>query len=427
MQTTIRKQCMDYDVIIGGGGPAGCAAAVAAARMGAKTLLIERTNALGGMSTVGMVSMMAPYTDREKVIYFSVAREILERYKKRMHLASNAFDWIGLSAEELKIVYDEIVTESGVDVLFDSVICDVKTNGESIESVLVANKSGLTSYQANVYIDCTGDADIAALAGVPYEVGDADGTVQSATLCFVISNVDMDATSNLRGKLQGGKNSKWEQIVAEGKYPLVENHCAPVELGEGTIIFNAGHINGIQPTDPISLSQAIMLGRKIAQQYHEALKEYWPEYFKDSTLIATAPALGVRESRRIEGMYRLTVEDYLERKHFPDEIAWNCYWIDSHGGKLDVRIEDVHYKPGESFGIPFRCLVPIRCNNLLVAGRSISMERSVLSSVRVMPNCYATGEAAGIGAAIAAKNGYSVQDIPVDSVLTELRKNGAKF
>lgn len=416
-----------YDVIVAGGGPSGCAAAIAAARMGADTLLIEKSTALGGMSTMGMVSMLAPYTDKEKVIYFSIAREILDRYKAKVGGMDERFDWVPISPEDMKVVYDEMVSESGAQVLFDSMVCQVVKSEEHIDSILVANKNGLNAYTAKVFIDCTGDADLAAFAGVPFETGDEDGTVQSATLCFALSNVKVENVDKFISSIHCGKNPVWERIVEENKYPLVENHCAPVMIGNNTVLFNAGHIKDMNPLDASSISQALFLGRQIAQQYHAVFKEYWPEPFENSELIMTAPALGVRESRRIQGMYCLTVEDYLERKHFPDEIAWNSYWIDSHGGKLDVRIEDVFYKPGENFGIPWRCLVPVTCENLLVAGRSICTERSVLTSVRVMPNCFATGEAAGIGAAIAAATECTVQNIPAKDVVQRLRENGAAF
>jgi len=422
MNIEIRNSVKEYDVIVVGGGPAGCAAAIASARQGAKTIIIETGSALGGMATLGMVSKWAPFTDREKVIYNSIAREVMIRYKKRAGLADTVWNWATIVPEQLKIVYDEMVTESGAQVLFDSRVCHCETRDGAIDTVLVSNKSGLTPYRAKVYVDATGDGDLAAFAGVPFEMGDGDGNVQSGSLCFIISDAKLDKITETVNS--NPKDGFWARIVAEGKYPLVEKHFIPAQVGENTIFANAGHINGLDSTDPENVSKAYMLGRKIAEEYLAALKEYQPEAFKDAHISATAATLGVRESRRIKGEYCLTVEDYLSRRSFPDEIARNSYWLDFHGRNdlLDsFPPEKLRYSAGESHGIPWRCLIPVGIDNLLVAGRCISMEQAVLASIRVMPNCLAMGEAAGIGAAIAAKNGDGVRAVDVDELRSKIK------
>ncbi len=175
-----------------------------------------------------------------------------------------------------------------------------------------------------------------------------------------------------------------------------------------TLIINGGHIENLDSTDIKAVSNAYVLGRKIASQYLEALRFYLPDAFKNAYLVSTAPLMGVRESRRIRGEYVLTIDDYLQRKHFNDDIANNCYWIDCHSvnNKENTYYTDDpnwFYKKGETHGIPFRCLLPKGIGNLLVAGRCISVERTVLASTRVMPNCLSTDEAAGIAAALAIK------------------------
>ena len=401
----------NYDVIVAGGGPAGCCAAIASARQGMKTLLIEATSALGGMGTMGMVSAMSPFTDGEKLLYKSIPVEILNHYKERIGIPQSKWDWIKISPEDLKRVYDDLLTESGADVIFQSTVCGADKEGSKINSIIVANKEGLTSYQAKVYVDCTGDGDLAAHSGAEFEKG-ADGEVQSSSLCFAISNIHTD---KINIKINSNFNDGiWPKIIADKKYPLICRHFIPVTFGD-TLIINGGHIFDVDSTDIKSVSNAYFLGRKTAEQYHKALIEYMPEAFCDSYLVETAPLLGVRESRRVKGEYTLTVEDYFTRRSFDDEIARNSYWLDCHPSgknKSSFKVSpDGGYKKGDSHGIPFRCLIPVGIDNLLVAGRCMSVERIVLASTRVMPNCLATGEAAGIGAALAIKTNTEVRNI----------------
>ena len=325
--------------------------------------------------------------------------------------------------EQLKIVYDEMVTESGASVLFDSRVCHCEVRDGNIDTVLVSNKAGLTPYRAKVFVDATGDGDLAAFAGVPFEKGDETGNMQSGSLCFIISDADL---SKINESVNSNpKDGFWARIVEEGKYPLVEKHFIPAQVGENTVFANAGHLNALDSTDPENVSKAYMLGRKIAEQYLAALKEYQPEAFKNAHISATAPILGVRESRRIKGEYCLTVEDYLLRRSFDDEIARNSYWLDFHGKDELLESfppEKLRYSAGETHGIPWRCLIPVGIDNLLVAGRCISMEHAVLASIRVMPNCLAMGEAAGLGAAMAAKDGNGVRAVDVSFLRSKIKK-----
>ncbi len=406
-----------YDVIVCGAGPAGSCAAIAAAKQGARTLLIEATNAAGGMGTMGLVSCMAPFSDQTKVIYYSLAVELMTRYKKRMNYDINRWGWTVISPEDLKIVYDEMLEESGAKILFQSTVCGVESENGHISKVLVANKEGITAYAADSFVDCTGDGDLAAFSGADFEIGE-DGAVQSSSLCFVISNIKVD---KLTRKIHSGDNDGiWPEILADGKYPLLSRHFVPSLIGD-TLIVNGGHMFEVDSTNVSAVTDAYFLGRKIANQYISALKEYLPEAFGDSYLVETAPLLGVRESRRIKGEYTLTVEDYYDRRSFDDEISRNCYYLDCHpSGKNDEYIgyEVGAYGPGESHGIPYRCLIPVGFDNLLVAGRCISVDRQALASTRVMPNCLSTGEAAGIAAAI-----HSKKDIPIRKIdASEIRK-----
>lgn len=402
------KYNTNYDVIVCGGGPSGCCAAVAAARAGVKTLLIEATGAPGGMGTMGMVSAFAPFTDGEKPIYRSLPVEVLNRYRQRVGIPEYQWDWVKISPEDLKRVYDCMLDESGVDIIYQSIVCDSETKDGKITDITVAGKNGLTKYSAKVYIDCTGDGDLATYSGVPYEYGE-DGEVQSASLCFAVSNIHTDKIDR---KINSNFNDGiWPEVIADGKYPLVCRHFIPASFGD-TIIVNGGHLCDVATDDAEKLSRAYTLGRETAEQYHRALKEYMPEAFGDSYLVTTAPLMGIRETRRIKGRYTLTLKDYAARKSFDDEIAKNSYWLDCHpSGKTnnhsEIRKFD-NYKKGDSHGIPFRCLLPINIDNLVAAGRCISVERIVLASTRVMPNCLATGEAAGTAATLAVKRSTDV-------------------
>jgi hypothetical protein len=425
-----------YDVVVAGGGPAGCTAAIAAAREGTKTLLIESTGSLGGMGTSALVPAWCPFSDREKIIYRGLAQKIFEAGKKHMsHVPSDAADWVAIDVEALKRVYDEMVSASGASILFQTQLCSVETDGNGgVTAIVVSNKQGLGAFTAKVYVDATGDGDLAAWAGAAYEKGDSTGEMMPVTHCFLLSNVDSFAFEHGQNVYTGNKESPIHKILASGKYPLVkDNHMCAALVGPGTVGFNAGHLWDIDGCDPFGVSRGLMEGRRLAAQLRDGLAEFHPA-FANSHLVSTGSLLGVRETRRILGDYVLTLEDYMRRTSFPDEICRNSYFLDIHAAKHEVeKMKDSnlqwerfeHYKPGESHGIPYRCLTPRDLTNVLVAGRSISCERIVQGSVRVMPVCLAMGEAAGMAAAMAAKDSGNVHQVDVQHLRTRLREEGA--
>lgn len=423
MQLTIKNPKKHYDVIIVGGGPAGCAAAIAAGRMGVNVLVIETGTCLGGMATSGFVSKWAPMTDKEKLIYRSIPVEIVSRYKEAAGIAPEKWDWVPIYPETLKIVYDQMLAEAGVQVLFNSTVCDAVTEDSKIKALIVSNKKGLTPYTADAYIDCSGDADVAAFCGVKWEMGGEEGHLQPASLCFVIGNADLSKqTWPTLGS--NPKDGLWAKVKAEGKYPNLFKHFIVAKQGNGLVWANAGHINGLDSTDPEAVSAAYAKGRALAQEYLAALKEYEPEAFKDAVIVSTAPAMGNRESRRIEGDYRITLEDYFARRSFPDEVCRNSYWLDCHGKSsngINIYAAENRYGAGDSHGIPWRCMLPVGVENLLVAGRTVSMERMALASIRVMPNCLGMGEAAGIGAALASKKKAGIRQIDPQEILSYIK------
>lgn len=423
-----------WDVIVVGGGPSGCTAAAASAREGAKTLLVEGTGILGGMGTSGLVPAWCPFTDKERIIYCGMAERVLKQCIAGMdHVRDDQFNWTPIDAELLKRIYDDLVTEAGVNVLFHTVLSAVDTdeNG-NVSTLILSNKEGLTAYRAKVYVDCTGDADLAAWAGAEFQKGDEEtGEMQPGTHCFLLANVDMYHYQH--GVWLHGNNpqSPVHKMAADPKYDLItDSHACNNIVGPGTIGFNAGHIWDVDNTDPISLSKGLMTGRRFAAQFRDALAEYHPKAYASSFLVSTGSLLGIRETRRIIGDYMLTRDDYIARRSFPDEICRNSYFLDVHlslkakAGTTEAELGKhyARYDAGESHGVPYRCLTPKGLRNVLVAGRSISADRAVQGSTRVMPVCLAMGEAAGLAAVLAS----GLEQIDVHAVDTEQLRSRLK-
>lgn len=427
-----------WDVIVAGGGPSGCAAAIAAAREGAKTLLIEATGSLGGMATSGLVSSWCPFSDGEKVIYKGLAEKVFNASKKATpYVGASQLDWVPLDPESLKRIYDDMVSDADVSILFHTMLAGVETEKDGkVSAVILAGKAGLSAYRAKVYVDCTGDGDLAAWAGAMYEKGDTSGELQPSTLCFILSNVDTENYRNGPSLYAGNPESPIWEILKSKKYPLIpDEHICQNLIGPGTVGFNAGHIWDVDNTDPKSVSKAMIKGRRIAKSIRDALTEYAPAAFGDAHLTATAPLMGIRESRCIIGDYVLTLGDYRARRSFPDEIARNCYLIDIHLTKAESQssislrtgneAQRERYRTGESHGIPYRCLIPKGIDNVLVAGRCISTDHTVQGSTRVMPVCLVTGEAAGVAAAMAASGSGNTHSVCVEELRNKLKGYGA--
>lgn len=416
-----------YDVIVAGGGPAGCAAAIAAAREGARTLLIESTGNLGGLGTSGMVPAWCPFTDGEKVIYRGLAERVFLEAKKGVpHEPDWKWDWVTINPEYLIGVYDRMVKESGADVLFFSRVAAVEMDSDdTIDAIVVANKAGLTAYRPKVVIDATGDGDLCAWAGAEFMMGDAEGAVQKSTLCFSVANIDTDAYLN-GPELHAEHNPECASVQASrtGRYPLLDTHCCHNLVGPGVVQFNANHLEIKNTTDPVELSEAMMLGRRVADQHLAMLKEFRPDVFRDAFVVKTAIIPGIRDSRRIVGDYLFTGDDWRARRTFDDEIGRNCYFIDIHKS----GVPHVHYGKGESHGIPYRCLTPKGLRNVLAAGRCISTDEEAYGSVRVMPPCLVTGEAAGTAAAMAALSARpDTHAVDTNELRTKLRNYGQYF
>ncbi len=434
----------NYEVIVVGGGPAGCAAAIAAARENRKTLLVEAAYALGGMGTLGLVPWFCGYHDRKKVIARGLAEKVKAGcYENTPHLKKVPLDEVAspsIDPEVLKRIYDVMTAEAGVDVLFGSQLCAVEMLDDNrVDALLISNKHGLGAYRAKIYIDATGDGDLAAWAGAEFEKGDAEGKMQLVTHCFTITNVDEYGLTNGTAIHYYNPQSPIHQAVRSPEYPLINDyHSCMTQIGPKTFGFNTGHLSNVDGTDPVSLSKAMPLGREMVRQYHAAFSKMHPA-FANSFLCATGSLMGIRETRRIIGDYVLTSDDYLARRDFPDEICRNAYGIDVHSKTPlpdNLSVEELikickernqgiinPLQPGESMGVPYRCLTPRRLQNLLVAGRCISSDRQANGSIRIMACCLNTGEAAGVAAAMAVYSS-DVRKVNVDLMRRTIVKYG---
>ena len=410
-----------WDVIVVGGGPGGCTAAIAAAREGAKVLLIEATGQLGGMGTAGMVPAWCPFSDGKKIIYRGLAERIFNESKKGVpHEPKGKLDWVNINPEYLMRVYDRMVTESGASVLFFSRVAAVeKSADDTVDAIIVANQLGLTAFRAKIFVDATGNGDLSVWAGATYM---KSGVLQDSTLCFALANVNGDKYYG--GLHSDNKQSPIHKVVGpDGKYPLTGHHFCMNLIGPNVVQFNAGHIHA-DTTDPRSVTEAMMTGRQVAQQYLEACKEACPEIFGNAFVVKTASLLGMRDGRRIVGDYVFTKEDWNARRTFEDEIGRNSYYLDVHKSGF----KPVHYKKGDSHGIPYRCLTPKGLRNVLTAGRCISTDEEAFGSLRVMPPCLVTGEAAGAAAAIAIQQSRcDVHAVDVQYLRKRLRLEGQYF
>lgn len=426
-----------YDVVVAGGGPAGVVAAVSAARNGAKVLLIEQTGGLGGMGTSGLVPCFCPYSNSDEPLIRGIGYEILERLRKKEGVGDrrNTIHWVTIDAEKLKCVYDEMVAKCKV--LLFTFVSDVIRCGDRIKAVVIENKSGRQAVLGKVFVDCTGDADLAFKSKVRFEKGGSSGELQGVTLCFVLAGVN---TAAFRKWFKGNRHMTDFLHAAEAKGELKAFRGADYVMSSAHVIYpgvlglNFGHIYGIDGTNAEDITRAMIKGRALA---HEFLRYARARItgFKQAEIVTTGTLPGVRETRRIEGEYRLTVEDFKAARHFEDDIAVYAYPVDVHSAAKSSKdraktlkaLETLVLPSGKSYGIPYRCLLPKGVGNLIVAGRSISADRMMQGSIRVMPSCFAMGQAAGTAAAMAVKENIFPKQINIKRLQKRLSAQGAKI
>jgi len=406
-----------WDLIVVGGGPGGVPAAVAAARNGARVLLVERYGFLGGMATNALVHPFMKYKAGNKIITRGLFEEFLDLLMKNGALTE---DRQNFDAEPMKWLLDRFVMKSGVDLLLHTDAIGVLKKNQKIKTVRVFHKGGIEDLSANIFIDSTGDGDIAAWGGAKVEIGrKEDSQFQPMTLNFRMANVNIKAMPPSK-KI----NRLYDEAKAKGevKNPR-ENVLKFLTVHPDVIHFNTTRVIGKSSLDGWETTEAEIEGRRQVDDMVRFLKKY-VKGFEKSYLMKMGSQIGVRESRRIMGKYVLTADDVLSARHFEDGIACASYPIDIHnptGTGTDIR----RLKDGTFYKIPYRCLVPEGIDNLLIASRCISATHEAHSSLRVMPIVWAIGEAAGTAASFCLQKKIKPVDVDAGELRKKLTEQGA--
>ena len=408
-----------FDLIVVGGGFAGTAAALEAADKGLQVLLIDKYNCLGGAAANCLVlPFMNHWTkDPQKGEYVpltgSIFLEIVEQMRclGGYHENKRTFD-----EEILKIVLNRMCTEKGVKLLFNTTVVGADMDGQNIRSIRVWGKSRQLELTADYYIDATGDAELSTLAGCRCKVGrEEDNLCQPMTLCFRVGGVDRKTFTVERPQI----NARYKQLQAEGKIKNPrEDILLFLTMHEDVIHFNTTRVVKLDPTDPFAVTQAEIEAREQVFELMALLKEF--KAFENAYLLSTALQIGIRESRMVVGEYTLTVEDLKSLARFPDAIAVANYDIDIHNPE-GAGTSHYYFGDGEYYEIPYRCLLPKDCKNLLVAGRCISSTHEAQASYRIMPFCAELGQAAGAAVSVAVQDGTDLRSINMEKLQTILR------
>lgn len=424
-----------YDVIVAGGGIAGIAAAVKAARTGAKTLLIEQYGFTGGSATAGMVSPFMKYTIHGIPLTKGVFQELEEGMIRRHGMIDNGFSGIAF-----RLAAFELLNEAGVDILPNAALINATLADRSLQSVDVLYEGVVSTIQGAVFIDTTGDAQLVYLAGLPYEKGE-NGRLQSMTLFFRMGNINIPKTLEYINTHRDDffewmdYNFSLNKIISVGGYfsfvkkahreRQLSDHVKYIffttlpESGEAS--FNTSNILELDGTRSDDMTRAEIEGRRQVMDVVHLLQTEIPG-FEKTWLLETASQVGIRETRRIVGDYVMTGKDVLEGRKFDDMIARASYGIDIHGAKGESdRMEEL--KEGDYYTIPFRSLIHRDAENILSAGRCLSATREGHAAIRIMPTSAATGEAAGAAAGLAVRLKKSIRTVPYPTLRHEIQQN----
>lgn len=419
-----------FDVIVVGGGLAGICAAVAAARDGALTLLAEALPFVGGNAIVGLPFSSFRAHQSNQVIVAGLAEEIVSRLRRRGGVIADEHesDWLPIDCELLQLEVTHLLREYGVTLLSHAPMLSVETEGNRLRSAVFYSKETALRYGGGVFVDATGDAQLAYLAGLPTPIGrQRDGRTQPMTLTFSLGGIETERTPpwNAVQKL-------WDALGAEGRGWLnprsgpALSDPFPVPNKPGVYSFNVTRVLVDKGTDSRQLSQAELDGRLQVEEFVEKfLRPHVPGYER-CYLTQIGQRIGVRETRRIEGLYELRREDLVSQTRFEDAIACNSYPVDIHspdGG--GTQYEHTSLPIGGYYTIPYRSLVARDAINLLACGRCISATHEALAAVRILSASMATGEAAGLAAALAANSDGCATNVDVTVLRNALRGHGA--
>ena len=425
----------EYDVVVLGGGPAGMAAAVAAARSGRKTLLVERYGFLGGMGTAAGVTNFCGlhanvHGDIRQVVH-GVADELLERIARLDGLnqphalfgktVAQAYD-----TAAYKIAADDLLLSAGVEILFHALGAGVQMAGaRRVQALLVETKSGRRAIVGRAFIDASGDGDLAAWAGAPYDKGDGQGNMLYPSTMFRLNGIDPERA----GKAWETIPKLMLQAEAEGRYkfprktPIVRPQKSGIEWRVNLTQLANRDGNAMDGTDARELSEAEVLGRRQIAGVAGFLREV--PGFERSYIVDIAPQVGIRETRRVRGLYQLTESDVLDCASFGDTIGVNGWPLELHlKGDVEFRWPRIPESRGFNH-LPYRMTVPQGLDNLWVAGRCASMSHEAQSAARVTGACFVMGQAAGTAADLALAADVAAQAIDVDTLQSRLENNGA--
>lgn len=425
--TAAVKELWVSDVLVIGSGSAGATAAIAAGQQGASVTLVERYGFMGGISTQVLDTFYGFYTPgsvAHKVVG-GVPDQVVDALMShgKALLRPNTYgagQGITYDPEVLKIVWEQLARKAGVRLLYHTFVVDVIMDGERIAGVIAASKGGFLALRARVVIDATGDADVSAAAGVPFESHANGSPVQSLTTTFNMIGVDGERARRVS---KDELHALMANAIDSGSYDLPRRegsiHITPFD---GIMATNMTRVSNIDATDPAQLTEAEFEGRRQALEYARFLHDCVPGY-EHAELTRLSHQIGVRESRRIFGEYRLTRSDVLEAHKFEDAIARCGAPIEDHHAGGDTHWE---YLPdGETYDIPYRCLVPQRVEGLLVVGRCLSADHDAHASVRSMGQCMAMGQAAGVAAQLAVGANVMPRSVSIADLQGSLRRIGA--
>ncbi len=423
----------ETDILVIGSGAAGSTAAIAAARtagrigLDARVMLVERYGFLGGSSTAVLDTFYGFYTPGSvsKKVVSGIPDDVIAGLREidRVIERPNTFGagtGITYNPEMLKVVWERLAQGAGVNTLYHTFVTDVITSGGRITGVVVDGKAGLGLIRAKRVIDASGDADVCALAGAPFEKAGELEPAQTMTTTFRLAQVDPE-------KARQVPRAEFLRMLGEaadsGKYDLPRRegsiHITTLPSVMATIMTR---VDGYDPTNPEELTLAEIEGRRQAIEYERFLRDCVPGY-EDARIIAFGVQIGVRETRRVYGEYRLTKDDVLSARKFDDVVGLCGAPMEDHHAGKDTRWQ---YLPdGETVDIPYRTLVPKEVDGLWVAGRCFSATHDAHASVRSMAQCMAMGQAAGSAAALSIARGEEPRELSVGALQDELRKQGA--